>query len=184
MRRQVRSSGGWSGCESGRGCPTAARDRTGSPRCSVRVGMPVLPERPGGPRQVRKKPSRRTNTPARKPGTRCGISSSSPTRDGRPALIGSTRCRSPSASRHSLTSEAGDRGGPSRRRLGHPVRIVGASSEAKIDATAKLIDRSCSATVQKSAAIVAETEQTLPAGFRDYIGGTVDGKKGRSLEGF
>jgi hypothetical protein len=87
--------------------------------------------------------------------------------------------------------------------FGKTARIVGTSSEAKIDATAKLIDglsilqrngpEECGPGSEQTVTlkgifrispggrVVAETEQTLPAGFCDYIGVTVDGKKGRLL---
>jgi hypothetical protein len=83
------------------------------------------------------------------------------------------------------------------------VRIVGTSSRSKVDATARLIDglsivqrngrEECGPGSEQTVTlkgifraspggpVLAETEQTLPAGFCDYIGVTVDGKKGRLL---
>lgn len=87
--------------------------------------------------------------------------------------------------------------------LGHKVRVVGTTNEAKIEATAKLIDdfrilqrngpEECGfipseqvilkGTFRSSPGgpILAETEQRLPAGFCDYIGLTIRGRKARAL---
>jgi hypothetical protein len=87
--------------------------------------------------------------------------------------------------------------------FGRKVRVVGTSSRAKIVATAKLIDglpilqrngpEECGPGSEQTVTlkgifrtsrggrVVAETEQTLPAGFCDNIGLTIDGKEGRLL---
>jgi hypothetical protein len=87
--------------------------------------------------------------------------------------------------------------------LGHKTRLVGTSEEARIVATTKLIDgfpilqrngpEECGfipservtlrGTFRRSRGgrVLATTEQTLPAGFCDYIGLTVRGKKSPRL---
>jgi hypothetical protein len=87
--------------------------------------------------------------------------------------------------------------------FGRKVRIVGTSSKAKVAATARLIDglpilqrngpEECGPGSEETVTlkgifrgspggpVLAETEQTLPAGYCDYIGVTVNGKAGRLL---
>jgi hypothetical protein len=87
--------------------------------------------------------------------------------------------------------------------LGHQKRLVGTASASKIEATATLIDdlpiiqssgpTECGAIPSEQATlkatfrtapggpILAETEQTLPAGFCDFIDLTIEGKEARGL---